>query len=71
MIKLIFGLVIYMVFSECLAIINLIKLFVYALSESKEKYPVLYADNIITNIVLFSTFLWLPYIIIRKIKDEL
>lgn len=69
--ELLFGLVIYMILSVCLAMFNFIKLVAYKLSKSKEKYPVLYHDNILMNVILFGTLLWLPYIIIRTLKDEL
>ena len=69
--ELIFGLVIYVGISVCLVIINFIKLMIYKSSKSKEKYPILYHNNILINIILYGTLLWLPYIIIRKLKDEL
>ena len=58
----------YIIISEVVAIINLVKLFQVLNDKTMKKYPILYYDELQTRIIMFATLIWLPCIIVSLLR---
>lgn len=67
-----FVLCVYVTGSELLALVCAFKILKYDLNlDTKKEYAFLYRDDMKMNLIMFATCIWLPCIIIQKIRNML